>query len=83
MPVKISTIYECDRCGHETEHKDDRRSYEAGSAAVSIKSQFSGMALGGDWGGTSWNKDAWLCLDCKKSLKEWWSLPRIQEKPDE
>ena len=70
MAANTITIYTCDCCGRESQHKDFRTGNESGGATLSIKGDRGARAYDGAWGGMSYKVDDLLCFSCADKLRE-------------
>lgn len=75
MATKTVTTYQCDRCGHETNSSDDRRSNVEGCCKVKWDGHEGGSTWQGDWGGVCFKGDSWLCYDCQKEFRKFMEKP--------
>jgi hypothetical protein len=78
MPITKTevTTCVCDRCGHESDNKDDkgRDPHEYGALTLTAKGTDAAMSFQGDWGGINLSFDLWLCMECRKSFQAWLSM---------
>lgn len=62
--TKTVTTYICDMCGHETNDANDTRDHTSGSANIKYSARIGGASYNGDWGGSSFDGNLWLCQEC-------------------
>lgn len=69
MGVIEKTIYQCDRCGVQSEDKSFNDGSQTGRAEVSMSGHAGGKSYDGSWGGSSYEHSALLCFSCALILR--------------
>ena len=70
MTMKTINIYQCDRCGYETQNPDEWVNHESGNLNISYSGSLGSSSYNGDCGGINIGEKKWLCLQCTKKFIE-------------
>lgn len=70
MGVNTTIEYECDGCGMTSDRKDFHTGFECGNAEVSINGNKGAKTFVGDWGGTSYKGEYYLCFQCGVRVRD-------------
>jgi hypothetical protein len=69
MGIIKKTIYQCDRCGVQSEDKSFNDGSQTGRAQVTISGHAGGKSYDGSWGGASYEHSALLCFSCASVIR--------------
>ena len=73
MGIQTKTIYTCDCCGLESEKSDFNNGSQEGASKFLLSGHYGAISFGGDWGGSNYKIDQFLCFKCAEELKEKYS----------